>query len=127
MFDLAHDATSHTLIREFYENGKVVSAVCHGPAALVNVKLTYGKYLVAGQSVTGLSNEEEEIMQFTKDMPFLLETELRNHGGIYDKAESPFGAKVVSSGPGGLLVTGQNPSSAAVIGGVLIKAAGLSL
>jgi putative intracellular protease/amidase len=53
MFDLAVDPESHSLIKEFYEKGKVVSAVCHGPAALVNVKLSDGSYLVAGQEVTG--------------------------------------------------------------------------
>ncbi|KAJ5212905.1 ThiJ/PfpI [Penicillium cf. viridicatum] len=78
MFDLANDSNSQSLIREFYESGKVVSALCHGPAALVNVKLSDGTYLVSDQVVTGLSDAEEEAMQFTKDMPFLLETELRN-------------------------------------------------
>ncbi|RAL02821.1 type 1 glutamine amidotransferase domain-containing protein [Aspergillus ibericus CBS 121593] len=125
MFDLANNATSHTLIREFYESKKVVSAVCHGPAALVNVKLSNGEYLVAGQKVTGLSDAEEEIMQFTKDMPFLLETELRKNGGVYEKAEGPFGAKVVSGGLDGLLITGQNPASAEVIGEVVIRAVGV--
>ncbi|KAF3391408.1 Glutathione-independent glyoxalase [Penicillium rolfsii] len=125
MFDLANDAISHAVIREFYECGKVVSAVCHGPAALVNVKLSDGNYLVAGQKVTGLSDAEEEIMQFTRDMPFLLETELRKNGRIYEKAEIPFGFKVITSGRNGRLVTGQNPTSATVIGESLIKAAGL--
>ncbi|GFF40985.1 uncharacterized protein C5H10.02c [Aspergillus udagawae] len=125
MFDLANDEISHALVREFYESGKVVSAVCHGPAALVNVKLSDGRYLVAGQEVTGLSNAEEEIMQFTKDMPFLLETKLRENGGIYQKADSPFGGKVITSGRNGKLVTGQNPPSAGMIGKSLIKAAGL--
>lgn len=127
MFDLANNETSHALVREFYENGKVVSAVCHGPAALVNVKLTNGNYLVAGQKVTGLSNAEEEIMKFTKDMPFLLETELQKNGGLYDKAENPFGAKVVVSGQNGKLITGQNPSSAALIGQTLIEVSGSNL
>ncbi|GFF34468.1 uncharacterized protein C5H10.02c [Aspergillus udagawae] len=125
MFDLTTDEISHALVREFYESGKVVSAVCHGPAALVNVKLSDGKYLVAGQEVTGLSNAEEEIMQFTKDMPFLLETKLRENGGIYQKADSPFGGKVITSGRNGKLVTGQNPPSAGMIGKSLIEAAGL--
>jgi putative intracellular protease/amidase len=125
MFDLANDEISHALVREFYESGKVVSAVCHGPAALVNVKLSDGTYLIAGQEVTGLSNAEEEIMQFTKDMPFLLETKLRENGGIYQKADSPFGGKVITSGRNGKLVTGQNPPSAGMIGKSLIKAAGL--
>lgn len=125
MFDLANDETSHGVVWEFYECGTVVSAVCHGPAALVNVKLSDGNYLVTGQIVTCLSDAEEEIMQFTSDMPFLLETELRKNGAMYEKAESPFGVKVITSGRNGKLVTGQNPPSAAVIGESMVKAAGL--
>ncbi|OJJ08328.1 hypothetical protein ASPVEDRAFT_34493 [Aspergillus versicolor CBS 583.65] len=125
MFDLAGDETSHTLAREFYEAGKVVSAVCHGPAALVNVRLSNGGYLVAGQQITGISDMEEEILKFTQDMPFLLETELRKHGAIYEKADGPFGIKIITSGEKGKLVTGQNPPSAAVIGESIIRAAGL--
>jgi putative intracellular protease/amidase len=125
MFDLANNAASHALVREFYENGKVVSAVCHGPAALVNVKLSDGSYLVAGQRVTGLSDDEEEAMQFTKDMPFLLESALRKNGAVYEKADDLFGVKVLASGKNGKLITGQNPPSATVIGEALIKAAGI--
>ncbi|RHZ54898.1 type 1 glutamine amidotransferase domain-containing protein [Aspergillus thermomutatus] len=125
MFDLVNDVTSHALIREFHENGKVVSAVCHGPAALVNVKLSDGSYLVAGQKVTGLSDAEEEFMQFTKDMPFLLESELRKKGAVYEKADGLFGVKVLASGKNGKLITGQNPPSSTVIGEALIKAAGI--
>jgi len=53
-------------------------------------------------------------------MPFLLETELKAHGGVYDKAEQSFGVKVVVSGRTGNLVTGQNPPSAVEIGKVLV-------
>jgi putative intracellular protease/amidase len=121
MFDLATDSVSQSLIREFYESRKVVSAVCHGPAALVNVKLSDGTYLVSNQVVTGLSDAEEEFMQFTKDMPFLLESELRNRGAQYESADGLFGVKVVVSGKGGKLITGQNPPSAAVIGDTLLR------
>jgi len=121
MFDLATDAISQSLIREFYESSKIVSAVCHGPAALLNVKLTDGTYLVSDQVVTGLSNAEENFMQFTKDMPFLLESELRERGATYESSDDLFGVKVVISGNGGNLVTGQNPPSAAVIGDILLK------
>ncbi|PPJ50542.1 hypothetical protein CBER1_05518 [Cercospora berteroae] len=48
MFDLATDTASHALIREFYENNKIVSAVCHGAAALASVKLSDGSYLISG-------------------------------------------------------------------------------
>ncbi|KXH26175.1 ThiJ/PfpI family protein [Colletotrichum simmondsii] len=81
MFDLAVDPISHSIIREFYEAGQIVSAVCHGPGALVNVKLTNGEYLVKDNEVTGFSNAEEDAYSFTDAMPFLLETELKNHGG----------------------------------------------
>ena len=122
MFDLANDPISQSLIREFYESGKVVSALCHGPAALVNVKLSDGTYLVSDQTVTGLSNAEEEAMQFTNDMPFLLESELRNRGAKYESADGLFGVKVVVSGKDGKLITGQNPPSGSVIGETLLKA-----
>ncbi|KAH9203384.1 ThiJ/PfpI family protein [Leptodontidium sp. 2 PMI_412] len=122
MFDLATDPTSHALIREFYELNKIVSAVCHGPAALVNVKLSDGSYLVAGSTVTGFSNAEEDAYDNTSAMPFLLETELKNHHAIYVKADQAFGVKTVVSGKNGKLITGQNPPSAGVIGGVLLDA-----
>ncbi|KAL5324794.1 hypothetical protein ACEPPN_005912 [Leptodophora sp. 'Broadleaf-Isolate-01'] len=112
MFDLATDSTSHTLIREFYESNKIVSTVCHGPAALVNVKLSNGSYLVAGSTVTGFSNAEEDAYDNTSAMPFLLEMELKNHRAIYVKAGQPFGVKTVVSGKDGKLITGQNPPSA---------------
>lgn len=120
MFDLATDSTSHLLIQKFYESGKIVSAVCHGPAALVNVKLSDGTYLVQDQKITGFSNAEEDAYNFTGAMPFLLEDELKSHGGMYEKADQPFSPKVVISGKHGNLVTGQNPPSAAVIGNSLL-------
>jgi putative intracellular protease/amidase len=121
MFDLATNSTSHALVRKFYENGQIVSAVCHGPAALVNVKLSDGTYMVQDQDVTGFSNAEEDAYNFTSAMPFLLEDEMKKHGGKYCKADQPFGTKVVISGKHGKLVTGQNPPSASVIGKTLVE------
>jgi len=115
MFDLATDSTSHEIIREFWESGKVVSAVCHGPAALANVKLGDGSYLVSGSKVTGFSNVEEEQVGLTEAMPFLLEDALKEHGGEFEKAGEPWGVKVVV-GKEGRLLTGQNPASAAAVG-----------
>ncbi|KAI5360263.1 putative class I glutamine amidotransferase [Septoria linicola] len=121
MFDLATDPVSHTVIKEFYESGKVVSAVCHGPAAFVNVKLSDGSYLVAGQEVTGFTNDEEDQAQLSSAMPFMLETELAARGGKVVKAD-PWAAKVVKSGKGNKLITGQNPASAAPIGEAILAA-----
>jgi putative intracellular protease/amidase len=116
MFDLAGDATSHQLINEFYADNKIVSAVCHGPAALANVKLPSGEYLISGQPVTGFSNEEEDAVGLTPAMPFKLEDALNKaSGGKFVKADKAWCPKVVS-GRGGKLITGQNPASATQIG-----------
>jgi putative intracellular protease/amidase len=116
MFDQAKDETSHKLINEFWAHNKIVSAVCHGPAALAYVKLPSGEYLLSGQAVTGFSNAEEDQVQLSSAMPFALETQLNTaSGGKFVKAEAAWGPKVVVSG-GGRIITGQNPASAAPVG-----------
>jgi putative intracellular protease/amidase len=91
MFDLATDPTSHKIIGEFYDAGKIVSAVCHGPAALAHVKVAGGKYLLEGQKVTGFSNSEEDAVGLTSTMPFKLEDALNEaSGGHYVKAEQVY-------------------------------------
>eukprot|EP00999_Lentomonas_sp_LEN2_P000661 NODE_1657_length_779_cov_99.372699_g1608_i0.p1 GENE.NODE_1657_length_779_cov_99.372699_g1608_i0~~NODE_1657_length_779_cov_99.372699_g1608_i0.p1 ORF type:complete len:236 (-),score=46.13 NODE_1657_length_779_cov_99.372699_g1608_i0:14-721(-) len=119
MFDLATDATSQQLIKEFFEAGKPVGAVCHGPAALVNVKLTDGSYLVKGKKVTCFSNAEEEAVKLMDAMPFPLESKLVENGGTYEKAPDMWAAHVVVDGN---LITGQNPNSGTPIGAALAKA-----
>lgn len=117
MFDLAQDPVSHKLINEFYTHNKIISAVCHGPAALTHVKLSTGEgYLLEGQRVTGFSNAEEDSVHMSEYMPFMLETELNKaSGGKYEKASQPWGEKVVIA-RNGRLVTGQNPASAKGVG-----------
>ncbi|KUI53737.1 Glyoxalase 3 [Cytospora mali] len=122
MFDLYSDATSQRLIADFASKGKVVAAVCHGPAALINVKLADGTPLLKGREVTGFSNVEEDQVQLSPYMPFMMETELgKVSGGKYVKAAEPWGEKVVVSGN---VITGQNPASAHKIGEEIIKALG---
>lgn len=122
MFDLATDETSQQLIREFFESGKVVSAVCHGPAAFVNVKLSDGSYLIADSSVTGFSNAEEDTFGLSAAMPFKLEDALtEKSGGKYAKAKELW-AEYVTTARGGRLITGQNPASAAATGKAILEA-----
>lgn len=80
MWDFPDSPSVDKVTREIYENGGIVSAVCHGPAAFVNVKLSDGKYLVDGKNVTGFTNGEEEEVQATKIVPFLLADKLNEHG-----------------------------------------------
>jgi putative intracellular protease/amidase len=112
MFDIANDHDSIALIREFWESGKIVSTICHGTAALVNVKLSDGSYLVANTPVTGYTNSEEDETNFSQYMPFMLETELNKiTEGKFEKAAVNWASHVTIAKEGRLL-TGQNPGSA---------------
>ncbi|KAF2829280.1 class I glutamine amidotransferase-like protein [Ophiobolus disseminans] len=120
MFDLADDATSQQLIKEFWEADKIVSAVCHAPAVFYNVKLSDGSLLVAGKEVTAFTNAEEDQVGLSEVVPFLPEDALNKaSGGKFVKAAEPWGEKVVVSGR---LITGQNPASATGVGEAIAKA-----
>jgi putative intracellular protease/amidase len=109
MWDFPDDEAVQKAAREIHEAGKPVGAVCHGPAALVNVRLTDGSYLVAGKEVSAFTNSEEEKVGLTKVVPFLLASKLEERGAKHLPAPD-FQKQVVTSGN---LVTGQNPASAA--------------
>ncbi|KAI0598440.1 DJ-1/PfpI family protein [Biscogniauxia sp. FL1348] len=123
MYDLATDADSIALINEFVAAGKPVAAVCHGPAAFVNVRLPSGQHLLAGKEATGFTNAEEDAVGMSQFMPFLLETKLREAGAVFVKADQPWAEKVVVQ-DGGKLITGQNPGSAKAVGEAIAKAIG---
>ncbi|KAL3473227.1 class I glutamine amidotransferase-like protein [Aspergillus californicus] len=129
MFDLTEDKTSIALIQSFAVAKKPVSAVCHGPCVFLNVTTPSGKPIVTGAQVTGFSNVEEDQVQLSHLMPFMLEDELvKKSGGNYVKADQPWGEKVVVSKVaelGGTLITGQNPASATGVGQALLKALGI--
>lgn len=95
--------------REVYESGGVVAAVCHGPAALVNLTLTSGEPLVAGKRVAGFTNDEEAAVGLTDTVPFLLADALTAKGATHVPGPD-FTENVIADGR---LVTGQNPQSAA--------------
>jgi putative intracellular protease/amidase len=92
----------------FNADKKVVGAVCHGVIGLVQCMLADGKTpLVAGKTVTGFADSEEEAVQLTSIVPFLLETKLKEQGAKYEKS-GDWTSKVCVDGT---LVTGQNPQS----------------
>jgi len=107
LWDLANDENSIALIEDFYNNNKPVAFVCHAPGALIKVKTADGEPLVKGKTVTGFSNTEEDAVQLTDVVPFLLEDEIKKLGGIYSKGPD-WGSYVKKDG---LLITGQNPGS----------------
>lgn len=118
MYDFTHHEALLTLTAQFYESGKIVSSVCHGPAGLVNVKLSDGAYLVKGKEVTGFSWFEEKLAKRHKVVPYNLEEQLKERGATYRKAFIPFTSRVVVDGR---LITGQNPRSAKGVGKAVVK------
>lgn len=117
-FDFPRSAALAERIAQFYESGKIVSAVCHGPAGLLEVKLRGGEYLLAGKNVTGFSWREEVLAKREKVVPYLLEEELKKRGARYGKTSVPFISHLVEDG---LLITGQNPASAEAVGQAVVK------
>jgi len=106
MWDLAESPISVALIESFYNSGKPVALVCHAPGVLRHV--TYrGEPLVKGKRVTGFTNEEEEEVQLTKVVPFLVEDELKRLGAVFEKVPNWQPFSIVD----GHLITGQNPAS----------------
>ncbi|HZI13308.1 MAG TPA: type 1 glutamine amidotransferase domain-containing protein [Myxococcus sp.] len=117
MWQLPGSEDVHQAVREFYESGKLVSAACHGTAALLNTKLSDGSYLVAGRRVTGFSNAEEHYLQQAGVMPLLLQDAFTERGATYVEAE-PWKANVVVDGR---IISGQNPPSAEGVGEKLVE------
>ncbi|EOC1341243.1 type 1 glutamine amidotransferase domain-containing protein [Cronobacter dublinensis] len=117
MWDFRDSQDAQRIIRDVYESNGVVAAVCHGPAALVDATLSNGDYLVAGKNIAAFTNKEEEEVQATTVVPFLLETALRKHGALHH--ETPNWSENVMVD--GRLITGQNPASAHGVGVAMAK------
>lgn len=109
MWDLVDSPVLSRLIADYFDGGKVVSAVCHGPAALVGVTLGNGAPLVRGRRLTGFTNEEEDSVGLSDVVPFLIETQMRAQGAEFHGAER-WAPHTIRDGR---LVTGQNPRSSA--------------
>jgi putative intracellular protease/amidase len=117
LWDLANDKNSIHLIESFYRNNKPVATVCHAPGVLQHAKNTLGEPLVKGKKVTGFTNEEEEAVQLTNVVPFLVEDMLKEKGGEYSKVANwqPYAIQ------DGLLITGQNPASSELVAEKLLQ------
>lgn len=109
LWDLANDPDSILLIENFIASDRPVAAVCHAPAVFKKTKGTNGDPLVKGRNVTGFTNSEEEAVELTDVVPFLVEDMLKKNGGNYKRGED-WASFVVTDG---LLITGQNPASSA--------------
>lgn len=122
MFDLPRHVGLQHLLARAWDNGAVIAAVCHGPAALADVRLADGSLLVAGRRVTGFSNEEEALFgkKWAPELPWLLEDALRKRGAAWDEAPLMMPKLVVD----GRLITGQNPYSTTAVAEAIVESLG---
>jgi putative intracellular protease/amidase len=123
MFTFRDNQNLHTAIRSFYEAGKLVGALCHGVAALVDATLSDGSYLVSGKTVTGFANVEEDFNDRvigTRLMPWRLEDALKERGATYVQAGlfKPFAIY------DGRVITGQQQYSGRKVAQLVIEALG---
>ena len=113
LWDFPNQNNIQKITASIYEKGGVVAAVCHGPAALLNVHLSDGTHLLEGKTVTGYTNIEESLLFATSKIPFKLQNELTSRASHFSKSTVPFTSHVVESER---VITGQNPQSARAVG-----------
>lgn len=109
MFDFPNSVGLQRITREIFENGGIVSSVCHGYCGLLNTRLSDGSLLVEGRKLTGFAWSEEVLARVDKLVPYNAEEAMKDRGARYEKGLIPFKSYVVADGR---LVTGQNPGSA---------------
>ena len=117
MWDFPNNKEIASIASEIYENNGCIAAVCHGPAALLNIKMSDGKFLIAGKRINSFTNAEEESINLQSEVPFALETALIEKGAIFEKSDL-WQAHVVSDKR---VITGQNPASAKSVGEAIVK------
>ncbi|WP_025098152.1 type 1 glutamine amidotransferase domain-containing protein [Burkholderia sp. A1] len=120
LWDLAEDRDSIALIESTFAARKPLALVCHAPGVLRHAQGEDSKPLVNGRKVTGFTNSEEEAVQLTEVVPFLVEDELKRKGGDYSKG-ADWQSYVVTDG---LLITGQNPASSEQAAKVVLEKLG---
>lgn len=117
LWDLSEDRNSVLVIETLYNENKPVAAVCHAPGVFRHARRNDGKSLVDGKRVTGFTNSEEEVVQLTNVVPFLVEDSLKKNGGIFLRAPDWQPYVVVDRN----LITGQNPASSEEAAHALLK------
>lgn len=117
MWDFVENTQLQAITREIYEANGIVAAVCHGPAGLVNIKLSDGRYLVDSKRINSFTNEEERAVELDTVVPFLLESKLIERGAKFEKS----GLWQPHVAVDRRVITGQNPQSAKAVGEAILE------
>ena len=118
MWDLPENKILADWLKKYDSDGKIIAAVCHGPAGLTGALGADGKPLVAGRRVTGFTNAEEKAVGLDHVVPFLLQSKLRELGGVFESG-GDWQPHAVRDGN---LITGQNPMSSELVGENILQA-----
>ncbi|MDO5981264.1 type 1 glutamine amidotransferase domain-containing protein [Flavivirga spongiicola] len=109
MFGVPENKEIQHISKTIYENKGVVSAICHGTAGIVNLKLSNGKFLYEGKQVNGFPDVfENKTASYYKTFPFSIEEVIKNNGGKFIYSKEGWDNHYVVDGR---LVTGQDPSA----------------
>ncbi len=119
MFDIAESDEIKNLVEYFYSANKVIAAISHGVAALINAKDKKGIPIVQNAVVTSFTNREEYILKSDNSVPFLLETKLRHLGADFVE-DKPWAEHVETYCDN--IITGQNHKSSTLIAEKIIEA-----
>lgn len=124
MFDFRNNAVLQQLVADSWQQGAVVSAVCHGPAGLLGVKLPDGTELLSGRKVTAFTNAEELFLipKATQVFGTLLQDDLQKAGAEF--VEGPLYLNQLALD--GRLITGQNPWSVWALADVVVRELGVT-
>jgi putative intracellular protease/amidase len=117
MWDFPNHSAVQMAVTEIYQAGHIVAAVSQGVAALVNVTLPNGKYLVEGREVTGYTREEQCDVKLQDVEPFSLQDLLCERGARFSERPA-WEENVVVDEP---LITGQNPASGKFAGIAMVR------
>ncbi|WP_286263486.1 type 1 glutamine amidotransferase domain-containing protein [Thalassotalea atypica] len=124
MFDLPKDKALQSFIAQIYQHQGSVAAVCHGPAALVDVKLSDGRYLIANKAINGFTNKEEKLFgqKWLPEFEFMLQDKLTERGAMFQSSDIMLSHVAVDE----RLITGQNPTSTVEVANALVSSIGLT-
>lgn len=122
MFDFPNNKYIQSIVKELHNSNKVIGAVCHGPAALVNVTLEDGQSFLKNRQVSGFTNKEELLLipKAKSIFPFLLQDKLIAQGAEFNEGRM-YLEKISHDNN---LITGQNPWSVWVLAEAMIKQIG---
>ena len=120
MYGVTENRALQDIAMHVYErNGGVVSAVCHGTAGIVNLKLAGGQSLLAGKRITGYPEEHEDrSAAYFKEFPFQMRQAVQSRGGLFNVVDSNDPYIEVD----GRVMTGQNYRSAAPLAAAVVDA-----